>query len=95
MMSFLPVFTVENWRYYTVIGGPNNRLTGNGKNRVGNISVVIYKNVIITQIADDLAFCRKLQSSIEWNTKPKYFIWDFSLTFDIFPLKNFFFRQIN
>jgi hypothetical protein len=36
MMSFLPVFTVEIWRYYTVIGGPNNRLTGNGKNRVGN-----------------------------------------------------------
>jgi hypothetical protein len=39
MMSFLPVFTVEIWRYYTVIGGPNNRLTGNGKNRVGNTSV--------------------------------------------------------
>jgi hypothetical protein len=38
MMSFLPVFTVEIWRYYTVIGGPNNRLTGNGKNRVGNTS---------------------------------------------------------
>jgi hypothetical protein len=36
MMSFLPVFTVEIWRYYTVFGGPNNRLTGNGKNRVGN-----------------------------------------------------------
>jgi hypothetical protein len=35
-MCFLPVFTVEIWRYYTVIGGPNNRLTGNGKNRVGN-----------------------------------------------------------
>jgi hypothetical protein len=33
-------FTVEIWRYYTVIGGPNNRLTGIGKNfgknRVGN-----------------------------------------------------------
>jgi hypothetical protein len=35
-MSFLPVFTVEIWRYYTVIEGPNNRLTGNGKNRVRN-----------------------------------------------------------
>jgi hypothetical protein len=34
MMSFLPVFTVEIWRYYTVIGGPNNRLTGNGKKTV-------------------------------------------------------------
>jgi hypothetical protein len=30
------IFTVEIWRYYTVIGGPNNRLTGNGKNHVGN-----------------------------------------------------------
>jgi hypothetical protein len=30
------IFTVKIWRYYTVIGGPNNRLTGNGKNRVGN-----------------------------------------------------------
>jgi hypothetical protein len=29
-------FNVKNWRYYTVIVGPNNRLTGNGKNRVGN-----------------------------------------------------------
>jgi hypothetical protein len=38
-MSFLPVFTVEIGRYYTVIGGPNNRLTGNGKNRVGNTTI--------------------------------------------------------
>jgi hypothetical protein len=48
-MSFLPVFTVEIWRYYTVIGGPNNRLTGNGKNRVGNTSQDI--------ITYDVAFC--------------------------------------
>jgi hypothetical protein len=34
-MSFLPVFTVE-------IRGPNNRLTGNGKNRVGNTSSKVH-----------------------------------------------------
>jgi hypothetical protein len=47
MMSFLPVFTVEIWRYYTVIGGPNNRLTGNGKNRVGNTSYYCSIRVVL------------------------------------------------
>jgi hypothetical protein len=43
MMSFLPVLTVKNWQYYTVIGGPNNRLTGNGKNHVGNTNLHVYQ----------------------------------------------------
>jgi hypothetical protein len=50
MMSFLPVFTVEIWRYYTVIGGPNNRLTGNGKNRVGNTNATIKKYTVTVNI---------------------------------------------
>jgi hypothetical protein len=51
-MSFLPVFTVE---IYTVIGGPNNRLTGNGKNRVGNTTLYIAAAVAAVANAHNLA----------------------------------------